>query len=321
MRYNITMMKRLFLTLIITAFISTLNGAAMPAQARLFDSTRTAIEQAREINATFKAIKDVIKIQNVYCNKRDYDSLFALYKDDFINNDGFTKDVYFKLIKDTWKSYPDISYTTEIKSINITNNYAAVEAYEYAVATTTENIDELEIVGELHGFAHTVYYLEKVGKNWKIASENILEEKTSLSYGDARYLNINLNAPELVGAGKSYSTNLTINVPDDSVVVASIGQEKITYPQSRSEEVFRRLNDDNTLERMFTANSDNTNEYNIASVGITRAEIPDMNNPQDIRVYMSGIAFVMTRVNVVPANKFIKLDEDKSEDKNGQKDK
>ena len=319
LRYNKTMMKKLLLPLIISAVI--FSGAIQPAQARLFNSTITAIEQSREINATFKAIRNVIKIQNDYCNKRDYDSLYSLYKEDFINNDGFTKEVYFKLIKDTWKSYPDISYTTEIKSINITNNYAAVEAYEYAVATSKENIEELEIVGELHGFAHTVYYLEKIGKNWKIASENIIEEKTSLSYGDARYLSINLNAPEQVGAGKSYSTNLTINVPDDSVVVASIGQEKITYPQSRSEEVFRRLNDDNTLERMFTANSDNTNEYNIASVGITRAAIPDEDNPQNIKIYMSGIAFVMTRVNVVPVNKFIKLEDNKAEDKNGQKDK
>ena len=67
---------------------------------------------------------------------------------------------------------------------------------------------------------------------------------------------------------------------------------------------------------MFTANTDNVNEYNIASVGITRAEFPDEDNPRNIRIYMSGIAFVVTRVNVVPANNFIKLEE-----KDGQKDK
>lgn len=310
------MMRKALLTLLLTVLL--VSGSTQPSQARIFDTTRAAITQAKEINANFKAIKNVIIAQNEFCNKRNYEGLNDLYKSDFINNDGFSKEVYFKLIKDTWKSYPDISYSTEIKSININNNYAAVETYERAVATTKEEVGEIEIVGELHGFAHSVYYLEKIGKNWKIASENILEEKTSLSYGDARYLNINLNAPEQVGAGKSYSTNLTINAPEDSVIVASIGQEKITYPQSRSEEVYRKLSNDNTLERMFKANTSNTNEYNIASVGITRAEIPDEAQPQNIRIYMSGIAFVMTRINVVPVNKFIKL-EDK--DKNGQKDK
>ena len=66
---------------------------------------------------------------------------------------------------------------------------------------------------------------------------------------------------------------------------------------------------------MFTSNTENTNEYNIATIGVTRADFDD-NNPQNIRIYMSGMAFVMTRVNVVPENKYIKF-----EVENEQKDK
>ncbi len=308
------MKKRFILVLIFSLLL--ISGSIRPAEARFLDTTRAAIAQAKMINADFKAIRNVIKEQNNYCNKRDYDKLFALYKSDFINNDGFSKDVYFRLIKDTWKSYPDITYQTEILSINLQNNYATVQTRETAIATTTEDLGEAEIVGELHGYGHSVYHLEKVGNNWKIASENILEETTTLTYGDARFLNIHLSSPEQIGAGKSYTASLAVNAPYDSVVVGSIGQEKITYPQKNPEDVYRKLADDNTLERVFTANTDNVNEYNIASVGITRAEFPDEDNPRNIRIYMSGIAFVVTRVNVVPANNFIKLEE-----KDGQKDK
>ena len=308
------MKKRFILGLILTALL--LAGTIQPSEARFFEETRAAIAQAKAINADLKSIREVIKNQNLYCNKREYDKLFALYKSDFINNDGFSKEVYFKLIKDTWENYPDISYVTEIKSINLKNNFATVETNETAIATTTEDLGEVEIVGELKGNGHSVYYLEKIGKNWRIASENILEETTTLTYGDARFLNIHLDAPEQIGAGKSYTATLSVDAPYDSVVVGSIGQEKITYPQGRSEDVYRKFSDDNTLERMFTANTDNINEYNIAAVGITRAEFPDEDNPKNIRIYMSGIAFVIIRVNVIPENKFVKL-----EDNNGQKDK
>ena len=307
-------MKKFFINLFITVII--LSYAVQTAEAKPFETVRVSIAQNRKINNTHKAIKKLILTQNEFCNKRNYAGLYELYKDDFVNNDGFNKEIYFKLIKDTWESYPDISYNTEIISINLTNNFAAVETYETAIAITKELTGVMEIAGELHGFAHSVYYLEKIGNSWKIASENILEEKTSLTYGETRYMNINLNSPEQIGAGQSYSATLTIDAPENALIVGSIGQEKITYPQISCEEIYRTFSDENTLERVFSANKDNTNEYNIAAIGITRAELADKNKPESINVYMSGIAFIMTRVNVVPENKFIKSDEN-----NEQKDK
>ena len=72
--------------------------------------------------------------------------------------------------------------------------------------------------------------------------------------------------------------------------------------------MFRKLSGDN-LERVFKSNSDNINEYAVASIGLTHTENYDEDR---IRVYMSGLGFIMTRINVVPENKYIKL-EDKNE--------
>ena len=62
------------------------------------------------------------------------------------------------------------------------------------------------------------------------------------------------------------------------------------------------------MERVFHSNSENVNEYTVASVGITRAE--PTYTPDEVRVYMGGLAFIMTRVNVVPKNKFVKIEDE-----------
>ena len=96
---------------------------------------------------------------------------------------------------------------------------------------------------------------------------------------------------------------------------ASINKENIVYPQTKSDDAFRKMPDDNILERVFLSNKDNVNEYAVASIGITRAENYTDNQ---IRVYMGGLAFIMTRINVIPENKFIKLEDKKESAENGK---
>ena len=115
-----------------------------------------------------------------------------------------------------------------------------------------------------------------------------------------------LSAPNQTGSGKYYTATLKVDAPKDSVVVASINKENIVFPQTKTDEAFRKLPDNNILERFFISNNKNVNEYTVASVGITRAE----NYSADkIRVYMGGLAFIMTRVNVIPENKYLILDD------------
>lgn len=226
-----------------------------------------------------------------------------------------TKDVYFKLIEETWKTYPDITYKTEIKNIEFSDNYATVFTNEVAIATSQEEIGDLTAIGELYSTSQCVYYLEKQGAKWLINSEKIIEETSTLKYGDARYINIELNAPKQIGANKDYTTTLKVDAPKDSVVIASINKENIVYPQTKSDDAFRKMPDDNILERVFLSNKDNVNEYAVASIGITRAENYTDNQ---IRVYMGGLAFIMTRINVIPENKFIKLEDKKESAENGK---
>ncbi len=307
-------MKKKLSVLLITALLFSVT-ASLPSQAGILAVQKAKIVQNRINKSTYNDIKKVIDQQSVYTNKYDLKGLSSLYANDFVNSDGFNKDVYFKLIEETWKTYPDISYKTEIKNIEFSDNYATVFTNEIAVATSKENVGDLTAIGELYSTSQCVYYLEKQGAKWLINSEKIIEETSTLKYGDARYINIELNAPKQIGANKDYTTTLKVDAPKDSVVIASINKENIVYPQTKSDDAFRKMPDDNILERVFLSNKNNVNEYAVASIGITRAENYTDNQ---IRIYMGGLAFIMTRINVIPENKFIKLENKKESAENGK---
>lgn len=305
--YNV-IMKKISVLLI----LALLAGFSMPCEAGIFAKQKAKIEQNRIYKSTVQDIKNIIEKQDEFANKHNYDGIYKLYSKDFVNADGFDKESYFKLIKDTWETYPDISYKTEVKNIEFTDNYATVFVKEVAVAAPKEKFGDYETVGELYSVAKTVYHLEKHGSDWLINSEKVIEETSTLKYGSARYMNVELNVPKQIGSGKYYTTTLKIDAPEDMVCVGSISREKIIYPQTKADDAFRRISD-GTLERVFLANTDNVNEYAVASVGITHAE--KTFDEKHIKVYMNGLAFIMTRVNVIPENKFIKIEENNEQNK------
>lgn len=289
-------------------FSALLLTSICPVQAGIVATQKAKIEQNRIYKINYNDIKAVINQQTVYTNKYDLDGLSSLYAKDFTNSDGFNKEVYFKLIKETWETYPDIIYKTHINNIEFSDNYATVVVDETAIATSKETVGELSVIGELYSTSKCVYFLEKQGTKWVISSEKILDETSTLKYGNARYSKIELSAPKQIGANQDYTATLRVTAPKDSAVIASISKENIVYPQTKAEDAFRRLTGDNILERVFHSNSENVNEYTVASVGITRAE--PTYTPDEVRVYMGGLAFIMTRVNVVPKNKFVKIEDE-----------
>lgn len=289
-------------------FSALLLTSICPVQAGIVATQKAKIEQNRIYKINYNDVKAVINQQTVYTNKYDLDGLSSLYAKDFTNSDGFNKEVYFKLIKETWETYPDIIYKTHINNIEFSDNYATVVVDETAIATSKETVGELSVIGELYSTSKCVYFLEKQGTKWVISSEKILDETSTLKYGNARYSKIELSAPKQIGANQDYTATLKVTAPKDSAVIVSISKENIVYPQTKAEDAFRRLTGDNILERVFHSNSENVNEYTVASVGITRAE--PTYTPDEVRVYMGGLAFIMTRVNVVPKNKFVKIEDE-----------
>lgn len=270
--------------------------------------TKNGFFERQEYQSTFsnpcEEIKKTLNTHLKYANSYNLEGLKSLYADSYTNSDGLNKDIYFELIGKTWLSYPDIKYKMEIKNIEISANTAVAQVTESAIATTNSKSGIINEKGLLQSTSSSAYYLEKVANDWLITSDHIISEKTSLRYGSAKVLSIDLNAPSQIPANTNYTSTLTMDSPKDSLIIASIGKEDITYPQVPAEEVFRKLPNEGILERVFESNDKNINEYAVASFGITKAEIK---NGTEIKIYITGLGFVMSRVNVIPKNDFVKV--------------
>lgn len=242
------------------------------------------------------ALRRVIKAQTRYANRTDLKKLISTYDKDYINGDGLNLEVYTKLIRDIWDTYKDIEYDIIVKKICVDNNKATAEVVEKSHAdVVTSHV----IPGKLNSVSNSVYYFRKTEKGWKVVSDKVLDETTSLLYGDAQGLDIKLTVPDEIEPDTEYSAILEFTPPENTIAIASLASDRVEYPQKQTQEVFRALPEDNILERLFTSNTDNFNEYIVASIGLTKTAVDDIS----VKLSLSGFGYLIKRVNVKGASK------------------
>ena len=238
-------------------------------------------------------IKSLLDSQVRYANRTNFDKFISTYDESYINSDGFNLETYSNLVKDIWNSYDKIEYGIKIKSVVVKNDTANVEVTENSKAKLQLNA---KIDGTLESESNSIYNLKKINGKWKVVSDKILDETTSLLYGEAKKLDIKLVAPQMINAGEEYTATLEFIPPENSIVIASIASDKVEYPQKNAKEVYRKFPEDNILERIFRANCDNVNEYVVASIALTKADIDELN----VKLSLTGFGYKIIRVNVVP---------------------
>ena len=293
------MMKKFFIFTILCFMFGEL--ISTPANANILEEIQIGSAQRKELKATEKLIKESFNLQSKYSNAKEFEKLKDFYAENYRNSDAFDKNTTFKIIKENYELYPELKMATKINNININGNFATVDVFEYAKCDKVKR-EDIELDGELEAFAHTIYYMEKIQDKWLITAEHALEETNNIEFGEARYLDLKLVAPFIVPAGESYTASLKVNnLPARALLMGSVSQTPAVFPLEENTTESLRVLEDLELERIFIANNKNINEYNVASIGITRAQpIPTGGT----KLYMSGLAFLMTRVNVIPENKF-----------------
>ncbi len=242
-----------------------------------------------------RSIKSVLNSQVRYANRTNFDKFISTYDKDYLNADGFDLDTYSKLVKDLWSTYDNIKYGIKIKDIDFNGDTAEVKLVETSFANIPVS---KKMNGILKSEANSIYYLKKFDGKWKVYSDKVLDERTSMLYGEAINTDIKLSAPHVVDPNYEYTATLEFTPPKDTFAIASIAKDKVEYPQKQAKEVFRKMPEDNILERLFIANSDNANEYVVASVGFTKADIKDLS----LKLSLTGFGYQIIRVNVNKVN-------------------
>lgn len=246
-------------------------------------------------------IPDEIKIRNLfenyikYTNSQKLDKFMNLHDDSYRSCDGYDKERLKELAIESWKEYPKVKYSMKILSVNVNLDNATVIVTERLTGETNSSVDFVKDTGFIDSESTSIYYLKKFSNEWRITSDFVVNEKTSMRFGVAKFIPMQLDAPALIPPQTEYTAILKANIPRKYVALISLNNEPITFPQQKSQEIFRGLKSNSIKERILISNNKDKNENAIASVGIAEAKIIDEN----INISLLGIAFLSSRVNVI----------------------
>ena len=134
-----------------------------------------------------------------------------------------------------------------------------------------------------------------------------------MKYGEAKTKKLEIFAPTCVPANTEYEVTFKTEPSLNELIVGSISNEEIKYPQAQVKDVLKKVKD-GTLSRVIKSNSNHNNEYATVSVAMTKAVL----EPGAVLVKMTGASILMSRVNVLKVTNSIK-DIKVEENKNGKK--
>ena len=240
-------------------------------------------------------IKNIFSDYQKYTNNKNLEGFLSLHDATYKSSDGYDKERLKELAQESWKEFPDVRYTIKVLSIDVDVDNATVITKERLSGTTQTAVEFVKGSGYIDSESTAIYYLKRFSNEWRITSDFVVNEKTAMRYGIAKYIPMKLDAPSIVSPKEEYTAVLKLNVPRSYVALISINNEPITFPFEKSTEVFRSLKPCGIQERILTSNDGSKNENAVASVGIAKPIIKDDN----INVNILGIAFLSSRVNVV----------------------
>jgi len=289
-------MKKLFLTLLFM-FCFFILPATATEKVSLNDNIKLhGIGFHKKIELTPELqIKQLFKDYQKYTNDKSIDKLLMLHDDEYISADGYNKNNLITLANEAWREFPDLQYNIKVLNVNVDLDNATVITQEKITGTTKTPVEFIKGDGFIVSESTAIYYLKRCSNSWKIVTDFVLSEKSSLRYGVAKYIPMTLDAPSLVSPNEEYTAILKVNQPRQYVSLISIGNEPIVYPAVKCEDVFRPLKTSGIQERVLRSNNGDKNENAVASVGVAKADIENDN----VNISFLGMAFLSSRVNVL----------------------
>ena len=280
-------MKKLFLSITILMFFGLVESA---------DAIGLNISNFQN-KSPQNEIRTLLKNHNKAIQQNRLKDIKVFYDDNYKSADGYNLEDLTTMLEKAHKTYGNIKYKTKINNITAFDNWALVQMSDTSIAKIypDNNKKNKDKMGVLEGISSYVVYLKKTNDGWKIISDDVLMEETSLKYGIANKINMDLVTPAFIKNGEEYDLSLKMDKPDDIIALASISREEITYPPIDAQEKFRKFPSEGELERLVKANNKNLDEYAVASVGFTKVSFSE--EEAKARIEILGMAYIMKRIN------------------------
>lgn len=262
-----------------------------------FTSSPSYSFKVKKTSQNEKEIRNFVKDYNKVLKKNDLNTLERFYDENYKNSDGYDLDELMNMIDKTSKAFDDIKYKTKITKIDTRNDSAIVHLSDDTTAKLypSKKFKDKDKIGVLNGKSTSVMYLKKQDGMWKIIQDSILSEETSLKYGVAKKIDMDLTTPESVKNGENYGLSLNMKTPDNLIALASISREEVNSDK-KADEKFRKFPSQGYLERLVKANESNKDEYAVASVGFTKISLNK--KEKKARIEILGMAYMMKRINM-----------------------
>lgn len=201
------------------------------------------------------SIRQFMARLNDAANRHDVDALLKHYAPDYISADGYNLTQLKQLLQDTWATYPEIVYTSDIVRIRVQGDTATVESNERSEAPLTV-LKDMPVggAGKLTTTSQTLTYLKKVAEGWEVSHEEIINEESRVEYGKHEKVRVNLEAPDQVFQGEQYEARVASDLPKTVFAIANLTQDFLSFPLIKSQSGFRNMTPvQPELSRVFTA--------------------------------------------------------------------
>lgn len=152
-------------------------------------------------------------------NARNTDTLLKLYSPDFTNTDGLDNEKVSAALKNLWKEYPNLRYTTKILSWEKKNDQIIAETETKMEGTSKQKGRTFQMNSTIKS--------RQVFKDNYLLSQEILAESTQIKSGN-KPPEVEVNLPQTVKVGQEFDFDVIIKEPlSNEISVGYAVKEKI----------------------------------------------------------------------------------------------
>ncbi len=220
-------------------------------------------------------LKALITQIDAAANRQDIERIQSLYSDQYVTADGLMLDEFTQSLKELWKAYPDLKYTTELLSWKKNGSGWVAQTLTTITGNSQQKGRTIQLEAKIKS--------RQTFQGDKLIRQEILSEETKLTSGE-NPPQVTVKVPETVKVGETFDFDVIVSEPLKDDLLAGMAMAE-------------KVNSDRYLDP-------STMQLELLQSGGLFKRIPAAEEPQNrwlsaILVRSGGITMVTHRVRII----------------------